>query len=65
MPTNRTNGNRVNATSPHLGFEATPWTHAEKLHGSLDASECKHVLHGRIFLKYNRQDVKTAWTKHN
>ena len=65
MPTNRTNGNRARASSPRLAFEVTLWATADKLRGNLAAAECKHVLHGRIFLKYNRQDVKTAWTKHN
>jgi type I restriction enzyme M protein len=35
-----------------LGFEATLWQAADKLRGSLDAGEYKHVVLGLIFLKY-------------
>lgn len=35
-----------------LGFEATLWKAADKLRGSMDASEYKHVVLGLIFLKY-------------
>jgi len=35
-----------------LGFEDTLWKAADKLRGSMDASEYKHVVLGLIFLKY-------------
>jgi type I restriction enzyme M protein len=35
-----------------LGFEATLWAAADKLRGSMDSSEYKHVVLGLIFLKY-------------
>src|SRR5512132_3609131 len=36
----------------NLGFEATLWAAADKLRGHMDAAEYKHVVLGRIFLKY-------------
>jgi len=33
-------------------FEATLWAAADKLRGTLDAAEYKHVVLGLIFLKY-------------
>jgi len=35
-----------------LGFEAQMWAAADKLRGSMDASEYKHVVLGLLFLKY-------------
>jgi len=35
-----------------LGFEDTLWKTADKLRGSMDASEYKHVVLGVVFLKY-------------
>lgn len=35
-----------------LGFEATLWAAADKLRGSMDSSEYKHVVLGLVFLKY-------------
>ncbi|MGI9322088.1 MAG: type I restriction-modification system subunit M [Pseudomonadales bacterium] len=35
-----------------LGFEAKLWTAADKLWGTIDPSEYKHVVLGLIFLKY-------------
>ena len=35
-----------------LGFEEKMWAAADKLRGSMDASEYKHVVLGLIFLKY-------------
>ena len=40
------------AQAANLGFEATLFLAADKLRGSMDASECKHVTLGLIFLKY-------------
>ena len=35
-----------------LGFEDVLWKAADKLRGSMDSSEYKHVVLGLIFLKY-------------
>src|SRR5687768_6761565 len=35
-----------------VGFEETLWHAADKLRGSMDAAEYKHVVLGPIFLKY-------------
>ncbi len=40
------------ATNGDLGFEATLWSAADTLRGSMDASEYKHPVLGLIFLKY-------------
>ncbi len=37
---------------PGLGFEETLWKAADKLRGSMDSSEYKHVVLGLVFLKY-------------
>jgi len=42
---------KTNGAEP-LGFEATLWKAADKLRGSMDASEYKHVVLGLVFLKY-------------
>lgn len=42
---------RSNGKEP-LGFEDVLWKAADKLRGSMDASEYKHVVLGLIFLKY-------------
>lgn len=39
-------------TTANIGFEETLWKAADKLRGSMDASEYKHVVLGLIFLKY-------------
>ena len=44
-------GKKANGTEP-LGFEDVLWKAADKLRGSMDASEYKHVVLGLIFLKY-------------
>ncbi|RAK17365.1 type I restriction enzyme M protein [Anoxybacillus vitaminiphilus] len=36
----------------NIGFEETLWKAADKLRGSMDSSEYKHVVLGLIFLKY-------------
>ena len=36
----------------NLGFEQKLWQAADKLRGSMDASDYKHVVLGLIFLKY-------------
>jgi type I restriction enzyme M protein len=42
---------QTNGNGP-LGFEDTLWKTADKLRGSMDASEYKHVVLGVVFLKY-------------
>jgi type I restriction enzyme M protein len=44
----------------NLGFEATLWQAADKLRGSMDAAEYKHVVLGLIFLKY----ISDAFEEH-
>jgi type I restriction enzyme M protein len=41
-----------NNSGANLGFEATLWAAADKLHAHMDAAEYKHVVLGLIFLKY-------------
>ena len=41
-----------NANGSNLGFEEKLWTAADKLRGTMDAGEYKHVVLGLIFLKY-------------
>ncbi len=43
-----------------LGFEQDLWKAADKLRGSMDASEYKHVVLGLIFLKY----ISDTFTRH-
>jgi type I restriction enzyme M protein len=52
-PVSRSSGRarKANTTEP-LGFEDTLWKAADKLRGSMDASEYKHVVLGLVFLKY-------------
>lgn len=40
------------AGTTSIGFEDKLWLAADKLRGSMDASEYKHVVLGLIFLKY-------------
>lgn len=40
------------AADQPLGFEETLWKAADKLRGSMDSSEYKHVVLGLVFLKY-------------
>lgn len=39
-------------TGANLGFEDKLWSAADKLRGTMDAAEYKHVVLGLIFLKY-------------
>jgi len=45
-------GGRSAPSKEPLGFEAELWKAADKLRGSMDASEYKHVVLGLVFLKY-------------
>ena len=44
-------GIRIMATA-NIGFEEKLWSMADKLRGSMDAAEYKHVALGLLFLKY-------------
>jgi type I restriction enzyme M protein len=44
-------GRKANGGTP-LGFEDTLWKAADKLRGSMDSGEYKHVVLGLVFLKY-------------
>ncbi|MHB8245141.1 MAG: type I restriction-modification system subunit M N-terminal domain-containing protein [Acidimicrobiales bacterium] len=52
MPRGRRTEGSAKANGEPLGFEATLWKAADKLRGSMDASEYKHVVLGLVFLKY-------------
>ena len=43
---------KQNNTGANLGFEDKLWNAADKLRGTMDAAEYKHVVLGLIFLKY-------------
>lgn len=47
----------------NIGFEETLWKAADKLRGSMDASEYKHVVLGLIFLKYISDKFETRYTE--
>lgn len=46
-----------------IGFEETLWKAADKLRGSMDASEYKHVALGLIFLKYISDKFETKYNE--
>ena len=43
---------QANSSGANLGFEAQLWAAADKLRGSMEPSDYKHVALGLIFLKY-------------
>ena len=43
---------RPEANEAGLSFEDTLWAAADKLRGTVDAAEYKHVVLGLLFLKY-------------
>ncbi|AJD26743.1 SAM-dependent DNA methyltransferase [Clostridium botulinum] len=45
----------------NIGFEETLWKAADKLRGSMDASDYKHVVLGLIFLKYISDKFETKY----
>ncbi len=53
----------ANAQSANLGFEAKLFLAADKLRGSMDASEYKHVALGLVFLKYISDAFNTVYEK--
>ena len=48
-------------STANIGFEETLWKAADKLRGSVDASEYKHVVLGLIFLKYISDKFETRY----
>ena len=56
------NGNGATQTAS-LGFEAKLFRAADKLRGSMDASEYKHVALGLVFLKYISDAFNTVYEK--
>ncbi|WP_409197622.1 N-6 DNA methylase [Methanobrevibacter acididurans] len=46
-----------------IGFEEKIWQAADKLRGSMDASEYKHVILGLIFLKYLSDKFEEKYNK--
>ncbi|MCD2348250.1 class I SAM-dependent DNA methyltransferase [Clostridium guangxiense] len=47
----------------NIGFEETLWKASDKLRGSMDASEYKHVVLGLIFLKYISDKFETKYNE--
>ncbi|MBS4536779.1 SAM-dependent DNA methyltransferase [Clostridium sp. D2Q-14] len=47
----------------NIGFEETLWKSADKLRGSMDASEYKHVVLGLLFLKYISDKFETKYNE--
>jgi type I restriction enzyme M protein len=50
-------------TTANVGFEETLWKAADKLRGSMDASDYKHVVLGLIFLKYISDKFETKFNE--
>ncbi len=59
MPEN----NKNNQQGANLGFEAKLFLAADKLRGSMDASEYKHVALGLVFLKYISDAFTSVYEK--
>ena len=47
----------------NIGFEETLWKSADKLRGSMDSGEYKHVVLGLIFLKYISDKFETKYNE--
>src|ERR1700686_3014789 len=62
MAKQRTNSTK-SSNGANLGFEQKLWAAADKLRGSMDASEYKHVVLGLIFLKYISDAFEEQHTK--
>lgn len=56
----KTKEKRATKNGANLGFEQKLWQAADKLRGSMDAAEYKHVVLGLIFLKY----ISDAFQEH-
>jgi len=48
-------------TTANVGFEETLWKAADKLRGSMDSAEYKHVVLGLLFLKYISDKFETKY----
>lgn len=53
----------MNNTTANVGFEETLWKAADKLRGSMDSGEYKHVVLGLIFLKYISDKFETKYNE--
>ena len=53
----------VNKQAANLGFEAKLFLAADKMRGTMDASEYKHVALGLVFLKYISDAFNTVFEK--
>lgn len=53
----------MNNTTANIGFEETLWKAADKLRGSMDSGEYKHVVLGLIFLKYISDKFETKYNE--
>lgn len=49
--------------SGNIGFEETLWKAADKLRGSMDSGEYKHVVLGLIFMKYISDKFETKYNE--
>jgi type I restriction enzyme M protein len=50
--TKASKANQEKSSSANLGFESKLWLAADKLRGTMDSGEYKHVVLGLLFLKY-------------
>ena len=50
-------------STANVGFEETLWKAADKLRGSMDSGEYKHVVLGLIFLKYISDKFETKYNE--
>lgn len=51
----------VSKTGANIGFEEKLWKAADKLRGSMDSGEYKHVVLGLLFLKYVSDKFETKY----
>lgn len=66
ITTNRENEpgeTNIMSTTANVGFEETLWKAADKLRGSMDSGEYKHVVLGLIFLKYISDKFETKYNE--
>ncbi len=60
MAKSKNKSDKKSENGANLGFEQKLWQAADKLRGSMDASDYKHVVLGLIFLKY----ISDAFQEH-
>ena len=51
-------------SNANIGFEEKLWKAADKLRGSMDSSEYKHVVLGLLFLKYVYQSSSPQFNRY-